>query len=264
MSNGELLEPQTIRCPCIDMSTTIVRIYTSQGFVVGADGRKYNPDLKEKVDDSVQKIFPIQQPGRQLVYALSGTVDLTPKNSTEVIFDIAAEIDRMVNILAGVRLKSLWHFAGALSEQLTEMPDHAKQAVNGDENPTIIYLDGYYDGRPKRALVKIFYDGQVPEVTTEELPHGYQIGCGSQSIIETLSNEADNRLAKYRTPSWQVDYKDRTLSDAIEIAKCWLSSHCSEEAVTIDPACITMGGRKLISTITRTDGVRWLPNFGLV
>src|ERR1039457_7383111 len=63
-------------CPsgptCIPMSTAIARIWTSDGFVVAADGRQTNSLTREVMTDSAQKIFPVEHPHRKLAYAIAG------------------------------------------------------------------------------------------------------------------------------------------------------------------------------------------------
>lgn len=258
MSIGDLFEADLIIAPCIEMSTTIVRIYTAEGFVIAADGRNYSLETKAIVSDSVPKIFGVEEQGRCLVYSLSGTAELTPKGSTEVLVDIIAAIHTVVNNASQNRFKSLWHYVQGLSEQLARLVDDAKWAVIGNEPATFVFFDGYYDGRPKRAHLKLFYDGQVPEVSTEELLPGHPVGVGSNEILRVLSDK-HGPLAKYRTPSFDVNPTDRTLLDAIAITRSWTQAHCSREAVDIDPRCVSMGGDVLMCKLTSQSGQQWIP-----
>ena len=139
----------------VDMSTSIVRIYSQDGFVVAADGREYDPKNDGDIlSDNVRKIFPINDPGRSLLYALSGTSKLTLADSDKSCLDLLRLVQESVSRLAKVTPRSLWHYAEALSRTLEYFPEH------GDETePTVMYLDGYYDSRPKRAKITINYDG---------------------------------------------------------------------------------------------------------
>lgn len=258
MSNGDLFELDWITAPCLDMSTSIVSIYTSEGFVIAADGRNYNIETKRKISDSVKKIFPVEQRERRLVYALSGTSELIPKGATDVVFDVVAQIENAVQGLSDDTFKSLWHYAEALSKVLTDLPKQAREAIQENDPPTIIWFNGYYDGRPKRVDVKMFYDGQVPEISTPGLHHGRQYGCGSSKVLDAL---ADNNsvLSRYRTPSLGLGYDQRTLADAIDVARSWMSAHCGPEAEGIDPICATIGGDVLMGSLTFADGFHWIP-----
>jgi hypothetical protein len=238
------------------MSTAIVRVYTSEGFAIGADGRKYDLETKESFD-STRKIFWIKEPDRILVYALAGTVEFTAEGTGKVLFSYNAAIGNAVQELAEQRHKSLWHYADAMKELLVD----AASPFEEEAQPTLIYLDGYYEGRPKRAHIRFFHDGeQVPEVSANVLEHGFPTGCGTEEIIKAL-NERDWRLAKYRTPSWEVRNESRTLSNAIEVAKTWLWAHRSKEALEIDPLCAAIGGDLHICTITPSGGIQWVPGF---
>ena len=243
----------------VEVSTSIVRIYTPEGFVIAADGRNYNADTKTIISDSIQKLFPIERMDVRLAYTLTGTCELTPKGSNEVIFDMLPWIHESIRAVAENKHKSLWHYAQAVSEALIDLPDHASSSVLGDEQPTMIFFDGYYNGRPKRAHIKMFYDGQVPEVSTEELFPGRPVGVGSSEVNEVLKDK-NGVLAKYRTPSLDLREDERTtLSDAIDAARSWISAQCSPEAQEIDARCVAMGGQVLMGTITFRDGLQWIP-----
>jgi hypothetical protein len=241
------------------MSTTIVRIYTPEGFVIAADGRNYNPETKTKVSDSVRKIFLIEESARRLVYSITGTCELTPKESSEVAFDVLARIHNAIAEFAGQNFRSLWRYADALSKSIIDWPEQATQAIIGDEPPTIVFFDGYYDGRPKRAHIKLLYDGQPPVVSIDELKPGHPLGVGSERVLQSIL-EPNGALARYRTPAIDVNPDERTLPDAIAVARTWMSARCcGPEAENIDPGCVSMGGQILMSTLTVSDGFRWIP-----
>ena len=106
MGNGYLAD--LIFPPLLQMSTSIVRIYTPEGFVIAADGRNYNADTKTVVSDSVQKIFPIEQMGGRLAYTLTGTCEITPRHSNEVTFDLLPWIHEAIRVTAGAFGKCTW------------------------------------------------------------------------------------------------------------------------------------------------------------
>lgn len=259
MSFGDLWEPRPLFPTIEDMSTAIVRMYTSDGFVVAAEGRKYNLESKIVVSDSVQKIFPIDEAGKRLVYTISGTVELTPKGSPDdVVFDCAGAIREAVRSLATSTFKSLWHYGEALSKLLATLPDHAQRVLIGDEPPTIISFDGYYKGRAKQLHVKLFYDGQEPQVCVDPLHHGYPIGCSSFPVlVSLLTGTHANLLQAYRDPFAGFRYEAVTFAQAINVARNIVAAQCDPEALQIDPACIAMGGHVHVCTIT-PDAFRWI------
>ena len=84
--------------------------------------------------------------------------------------------------MAKVTPRSLWHYAEALSRTLEYFPEH------GDETePTVMYLDGYYDSRPKRAKITINYDGEKsPQISNHDPTPGKIEGCGSKAVRYAL------------------------------------------------------------------------------
>src|SRR5690242_9871498 len=68
------------------MSTAIVRIYTQEGFVIAADGRRRRTRDWKIISDHVQKVFPVVEPGRSIAYAMTGTTQI-PAENEEILFD---------------------------------------------------------------------------------------------------------------------------------------------------------------------------------
>jgi hypothetical protein len=158
MSYGDLWKPRPLFPSIEPMSTAIVRIYTSEGFVIAAEGRKFDDQKRIVVSDVVQKIFPLCEGATTLAYTIGGTVELTPKGSSEIVYDRASVVHKAIRNLTPSKIKSLWHFGEALSKAVGDLPDQAKSVLLGTEPELIVSFDGYYNGRAKRAHVKLFYD----------------------------------------------------------------------------------------------------------
>jgi hypothetical protein len=204
----------------------------------------------------------VRQPKRELAYSFTGTAGITPKDSEDVVFDFLSETAKATEALAGRRLPSLWHYADALREALWPLPDLARQALATFESPlqeTTIFLDGYWDGRAKRAHIKFFFDGQqVPEVSADPLHPGAVLGAASMEVLKILMSDVDDGLlGAYRTPVFGI----ATLGDAIRATKAVIAAHCDPQALTVDPKCAAMGGHVHICKLTFADGFQWLPGF---
>jgi hypothetical protein len=257
MSFGDLYEARPLFPNPEDVSTAIVRIYTPGGFVVAAEGRKYEYEKKIVVSDISQKIFPIEEGETRLAYTIGGTVQLTTPND-EVVYDITAAIHSAIDQLVPSEIKSLWHYGEALSKAIQELPPEAVSVVIGTEVPTMISFDGYYKGKPKRATVRMFYDGQEPEVSVDRLRVGYPLGSGSMAVIVALlTGGRPELLASYRSSFAEFQYENVTLSQAIEVAKSMVAAQCDPEALKLDPMCIAMGGHIHLCTVT-PDAFRWI------
>jgi hypothetical protein len=159
------------------------------------------------------------------------------------------------------RFKSLWHYGEAIAEALSELPKDAALSVVGNEQPTLVFLDGYYDGRPKRAHIKYFYDGQAPEIYVDVTFDRKANGGWLQKVYEILGDK-DGPLARYRSPALSVPEEERnTLPKAIEAALSCISAQCSPEANEIDDRCGSMGGQITLATLTPHNGFAWVPGY---
>src|SRR5208282_4605383 len=83
----------------VPMPTALVRLYTPEGWVIAADGRKSNSKTGETWDNT-KKIFPIIQPGRSLAYAITGDAQICDHTHKNIVFDFLSEAESAVNSLA--------------------------------------------------------------------------------------------------------------------------------------------------------------------
>lgn len=236
-----------------DMATSIVRIYTAEGFVVAADGREYNPITKSVGRDNCRKIFTISQERRRFTYAISGTNMLTLPGQRSASFDLLPVIHQVFTNLCDGEFENLEDYCTAAGKAFRSLP--ARQT----DIPTILYMDGYSGRTPQRAYINIFHDGRRPERFPEEIHAGSTPGCGSTTIFNMLANQTRGPIARYRSASWNVRRNERSLSDAIEIAKSWMNAHCSPEAIQIDPVnCMAVGGTAHLCINRPTGEFEWM------
>src|SRR5881396_1161559 len=78
------------------MPTAIFVVYTKHGFVIGADGRKLGGEIERTkvISDTAQKIFPIENPGRSLAYAMCGTVGIDDIKGQTLAIDLTVEVEK--------------------------------------------------------------------------------------------------------------------------------------------------------------------------
>jgi len=241
---------------CEDMPTSIVRIYAPGGFVVAADGREYDPKTGATIRDNFRKIFTVDQRGRRLTYALSGTNKLALcGGSTKADLDLLLFTRGSVEGLTASRRTSLLAYAKALSNDFQKLPEYEQ-----DDEPTVIYLDGYYNTRPERAKITIIHNSKTQaNAITEELEPGHFNACGSEKIFNALKFDSDERIAKYRSPSWKVDYRDRTLSDAIALAQSYIGAQCDDEVRAMDKKWFTaIGGYGHLCILKEAGQFEWM------
>lgn len=249
------------------MSTAIARIYTPEGFVVAADGRKIQSDTGAVISDSTQKIFGVEQHGRRFAYAFAGAVQLTGVDGETILFDFLSAVPEALEQLTTERHKSLWHYADSLGEILSDSLERAKEVGDGldpstEGSETHIFLDGYYEGHPKRVSLRCshhVHEQSKLEPSSNELYPGQPIGYGSEIVLKLLADR-DPRFAAYCISP--KDPHNVTLPEAISIAENQVRAHFEPEAIRLDgKTCSTTGGNIHIATVTFAKGFRWVPGF---
>jgi hypothetical protein len=250
----------------IQMSTAIARIYTPEGFVIAADGRKTRSgDPSGIIRDSQQKIFSIEQPGRRLAYAFAGAVELTHRDSDKVLFDFVAETDRAVINLSAKAPRSLWHYAEMLIDALTESINDVRRGPDAldpsiENSRTHLFISGFYGKHPKSVCIDFINHVQEEseaELNTEELSELYQYG--SKRVLDLL-REGDPSFGTYVTS--EQKRKNATLHEAVEIACRDIRAQCGPAALKIDErTCSAIGGHIHIATVTFVGGFQWVRGF---
>jgi hypothetical protein len=96
------------------MSTGLIRIFTNNGFIVAADGLVQNIDKNNKrtgfLTDSMQKLFPIQEGNRELVYGITGSAAITDSETDATQFNFIQETANAVQVLSNARTKTLHEY----------------------------------------------------------------------------------------------------------------------------------------------------------
>src|SRR5208337_3734949 len=100
---------------CTPMPTAIVRIQTTEGFVIAADGRVRDEHGMVLTDDA-KKIFPVH--GQSLAYALYGTMGLGDDPN---VIDLTSQIALAVQSLAGKTMADLVQYGDKLSRPIHKL-----------------------------------------------------------------------------------------------------------------------------------------------
>ena len=99
------------------MPTAIISTYTPQGFMVASDGLGTKTRPEEPAETSVQKIFPINYPGRVLAYALMGNPVISADADRSVtVVDIPSEISRQAAVFQSRQSRNLVGFVTRLCQ----------------------------------------------------------------------------------------------------------------------------------------------------
>ncbi len=266
------LLPLHLAC-CLPMPTAIARIYTTEGFVVAADGRESLDEDRKRADDA-QKIFPIKRPHINVAYSIAGAVEMAsldgrpPLNLIAQIENAWRALDQEPPDRFGDYIALLFaQVYKPLAQSRYNYPEKDKR--HGVLGPPIyeiarIFLDGYYRGFAASGEAALYhFDKRMlepesyspPDVrVTRELDY-----AGSHVVFHYLFRTDDPRFAKYRRPAPPPG--EVTLAEAVLRARGYIEA-CSDEVVRqIDPeAYKTIGGKTHIAKVTR-DGFEWEPGF---
>jgi hypothetical protein len=252
------------------MSTAIFRTFTSEGFVILADGRRKKANDGSVVCDTVKKIFSIEDQNKCLGYALAGAV--YNGNAERVGFDFSVEADKAAQALIGRNPGDLTRYAqlfsGIINDsllkavstgQLQEYPTVESKSLKVEPGNTIanLFFIGYYEGVPSWTDVRFWHEKQglkKPSIFSERIRINQMKISGSERISDLLFNKRDQRFSSYI-----VDAPDFTLTDAIKVGKNYILACCDPLAQQIDPECSTIGGQIHAATLTKEEGFKWFP-----
>jgi hypothetical protein len=141
---------------CPSMSTAIARIYTPEGFVIAADGRKLNGQSGEVASDEVQKIFPLHYQAGDMSCAIAGVAQFATEHG---LFDFGAEAGRAALAIAKRQASNHYEYSEFLAREICRSLEVFRPAslCSGGEQVTRLLLDGYFDGRPVRSKIELTY-----------------------------------------------------------------------------------------------------------
>jgi hypothetical protein len=253
------------------MASAILLFYTSDGFLIAADGRMRI--LKVTECDKITKLFEIRQPGKFLAYAFGGSVALTDKeDSKSILFDFRIEATKIINSIRLRKHHDLSAYADELSQRLRRALIKARQNERCEsfkKEDTLIaclVLAGFYKGQPSCLNVTFTHQEQTvltPIIRTMSLAKGYSpiLTYGSNVVRELIFETDDPRFDPYRVP--RVNRPDDvTITEVADAARKYILACSDLEALRIDEAhCAGIGGHIHMANITKEDGFKWLPEF---
>jgi hypothetical protein len=239
------------------MSTAIARIYTQEGFVVAADGRKLNGRSGQIASDEVQKIFPLHHPFGDISCSIAGVAQFTSELG---LFDFGVEAGRAALAIAKREARSHYEYSELLASEISRSLEGFNPAslCSGTEQTTRLFLDGYFSGLPVRSKIELTYrtDRTDSLVSPEKLVPGETKVYGSSIISAMLfATMPHDHFRSYRQVCQKA--KPTAMAEATRVALNVIRAHCCPEAMSIDPEmCTAVGGHIHIATVTQT-GFKW-------
>lgn len=245
--------------------TAIIRIFTPDGFVVAADGRKLDPRNGTVESDEVQKIFPLRHVSGLVAASICGIGGLALDGG--ITLDLRSVLCNAAIAVQSRNAFDLHAYANLLVAEIDPLVRSFQSTTipTSRDTGTSLLLDGLLYGMPARETITITYGSTGTDVrTVQEWPLLSVKGYVSEKIWQMLcddSSEIAGWLSPYRSVYRRLK-TPRTLTEATELAVAIIKAHCEPEAGAIDPEfCRTIGGRIHIGTLTPARGFEWVSGF---
>jgi len=237
------------------MPTAIISIYTSDGFVLAADGFDTDPDSGEILRTSVQKIFHVRDRTRELAFLFTGTDRICPKGSKEVIYDFIEAAKSASIALSDVHFEKSCDYANALLSRIYPLPEAARAALatHAKVPKTTIFIEGYYDGQARRDVLIIAHDDGKTDLMSGWATAGSVTGA-FPDIRSIVAGSSEITLGTYRYKMSGI----QTTVEAISAAWTLMYALCDAEARTVHPDAKTVGGWIHMAMITPQNGFQWI------
>jgi len=239
------------------MATAIVSVYTSEGFVIGADGLRRDALTGSIVSDKARKIFFAQANKTALSYAWAGATNLCGPDGT-TLFNFLEESVAVAKAFASGHAGSLvdyvQRFVRTVYERLLvanggeEFGGDLQFLPKGDELTRVLFV-GYFDGAPYRMESAILHEQhKLAGLRFSEpiiAPVDFKVFSGSATMLRRFGprlNDAPN-----------------TLLEATVLTRDYIQS-CKDNQGT-DLECRDIGGHIHIASVTPIEGFKWVASF---
>jgi hypothetical protein len=225
--------------------TAIVSAFTSDGFVIGADGRSLGKD-KKVVCDSSQKIFNFKRQHVNVVYAWCGETHVV-NESKEMLYDLNTITREALSSALRIANRDFYIFIQKCCEAVLDnivKTSVVRKVTNSDSMPdearARMLLNGYFDGVPFMAHIYIRDTDRI-RVRAES------VYMPIPTPMRNLFSGCKEQNAKYAS----------VVPAAIEEALKFVSDYIQACIDNLDPDCFTVGGHRHIAHLD-SDGFSWV------
>jgi hypothetical protein len=254
------------------MATAIIRTYTEEGFIIGADGLSTGNDGRV-ITKTMQKIFQLGSAPLALSFFGTGRLGVSDDaNSHEILFDFISELRREAQATSARRFQDLQNYmtriairvqkrlVAALPRRKGPLPSFPSSEPE-DYGKTILiaFLDGYHENRPGRVRLRFCHENNVPfipHLMTEPLLTNRFTFQGITEVAQMM-NERDPRLSHYSGGFENSPFSPR-LTKEVVFSRSVIDACGGPEAALIDPErAAAIGGHTHIAVITPDRGFQW-------
>ena len=224
--------------------TAIASAFTSEGFVIGADGRQLDRD-KKIFSESSQKIFNVQSRQVDVAYAWCGETSVV-NQSKEVLYDLyqitRVALTSAVQVGRGLFPSFIQQSCEGIYDGIIKSPN-VREITNSDsstESKARMLLNGYFYGQPFMAEFHVRETDRI-RVQAEN------VSMPLPSPTRYLFNGCARQNEKY---------KNALPTTTLEALKL-VSDYIQECIDNPDSDCSGMGGHRHIAHLT-SDGFYWI------
>ena len=224
--------------------TAIASAFTSEGFVIGADGRQLDRD-KKIFSESSQKIFNFKARQVDVVYAWCGETSVI-NQSKEVLYDLYPithiTLSSAVQIARGQFPSFIQGCCAGIYEGIIKSPI-VRQISNPDSTPESkarMLLNGYFWGQPFMAE---FHVRETERIRVRAEAVSMPLSPPTRYLFNGCARQNEK-------------YKNNLPTSAREALKL-VSDYIQDCIDNPDPDCFGIGGHRHIAHLT-PDGFYWI------
>ncbi len=225
--------------------TAIVSSFTSDGFVIGADGRTLGKD-RRVVCDCSQKIFDFKFQYVSAAYAWCGETHVV-NESDEILYDLNTITRESLNSAIQISNRDFFVFiqecCKGILDGIVKTPV-VRKVTNSDSTPSEararMLLNGYFDGVP---FMTQFYIRDTDRIRVRAENVYMPIPVPTSNLFSGC-NDQNSKYAKV-LPT--------TAKEALKFVSDYIQA-CIDNP---DPDCFIVGGRRHIGRLD-SDGFSWI------
>src|ERR1700732_5312663 len=251
-----------------DASMTAIGVHgTSNGFIIGADGRQSvdevsksaEPDaakIRERTD--AQKIFPLSASDKNIAYALAGYVI-----NDDPSFDAVQESLKLADFCRHRDYANATKLVNGFSKALTELINQAKHFPEFEKNPDghwkimDAFFLGYFKAVPFVTHVAFYHSLRFAEFHARGLSLA-GVFYGSDVVRRKMYDDFGNVVTG--SPFAQYIHNPReiySLDDSEKYVKGYIEACSSDLGMSMDQSrCKKIGGHIHVAELT-PNGFRW-------
>lgn len=243
--------------------TAIAVVMAPWGVLMAADGRMTLDDADEPLDEHTQKIFPILQPGRTLLYGLAGSV-----GNRNLTVDLRKVFRKQVALLCQREFDAPLEYIDAvcrpIAAAITDI--HYFPQSNGKSNGrwkiAEVLIGGRFNSSVFISCAEFVhsYKKAISHVTHYEEGGDAKLCYGSQDILNHMYDTQLNPIPDSSLSQYAYALSNNPLvSQAERFAAGWIEACCSPIGRRLDSKrCKSIGGHIHVATVKPRSGFQWL------